>query len=180
MKTTLACVLAVLLCFAMVCGIAGCDEAPIDEGTGNVALTPVNFGNYPENFDDWSLEDMVRYMKDCGVFIHEDWFLQLTGGDVNACQCTAAMVYFEATAFEVYDRIFFFDPASGDNVKAAADYIRETKIMAVAPPGQPIPIDYMIGNFAFQYELGISKDHKTLLQAALDQLSEHFNIQPAY
>lgn len=170
---------ALVLVLSLALSMTACKEVdPNSTSTPGLSVGDVDFSIYPENFDEWTMLHMKRYLEATEVFTNADWLIEITAGDLGAMKVTAGYMYSDFVTSDVFDFVFFFSPHSGPIVTEQKEYAQEHKLLGGTT--NPIPLDAMIGNFAFQYETGIDAGHKAKIINAIHLLEQQYKITADY
>ena len=141
----------------------------------------VDFSIYPADFNDFSMADLKSYLRACEVFVHDDWTIDMSAGDLGAIGAEAGTIYMDMTGGTVMDLIFRFDPNGGESVEKVLNSVKENHELQPDVEGaEATAIDAKLGTFCISYSLGADADHIAALVKAIKDLSAHYGVEPDF
>ena len=159
MKKVLALVMACMLALgAIACG----SEAKQEESS-------IDWTKYPEKLEDWTIADLKDYIRTKNFLPSDAFNMDMSAGDLEAIGADSGTMYVDTTAGAYMDIIMLF----ADGSQTLADIISTHEAVGV-------PMDGVLGNFAFQYSSGTDEDLNNAFVQAIKELGEHFGVAPEF
>lgn len=164
MKNSILKVLALVMVCILALGAIACgSEAKKEEGT-------VDWSKYPEKLEDWKFADLKDYLRTAGIIeAHEKCLsMDMSEGDLAAGGADAGMIYMDTEAGSIMDIIMV---ATADNL---LNELRSSHTLA------GVPMDALLGNFAFSYSNGYDEEHLAAIKQAINDLAAHYGVTPDF
>ena len=155
-------VLALVLVCVLALGAIACGSTAKKDDSG------VEWGNYPAKLEDWSLANLKDYLRVKGVIVDGDsnvMSIDMSPNELEATGLTAGFIYTNITDGSIVD---MFMEARTD---ALLNGLKNDHNIAGA-----IPMDGMLGNFAFSYSGGYDEEHLAALKKAIEDLGAHYGV----
>ena len=185
MKKLLALTLAAVMTFSLVgCGSSSENSESKDSaGSGNASsesssLKDADLANYPENFDEWTGQDILDYFTEIGVFTNEEWAYLQTGEETAGTGFAECASYMSMDDDSVYICIFYFDPNASD--ASLGEEHKQSIIDNGCLSGElsDFVVDHLVGNFAFSYSLCEDDGTYDLMDEGFEKLCDDMNLTP--
>ena len=169
MKKVLALVMVCILALcAIACG-AKTNEGTTNNGEGTTdEQTDSKWSKYPEKLEDWSMATLKDYLRAEGIIVDGDssvMGIDMSTNELEATGLTAGFVYTNITDGSIVD--MFMEARTDDLLNG----LKNDHSIAGA-----IPMDGMLGNFAFSYSGGYNEEHLAALKKAIEDLGAHYGV----
>lgn len=164
MKKTLALILVFVLAL---CAIACGSETKTGEQTND----GIDWTKYPEKLEDWTIAELKTYLRAAGVIVDGDsnmYALDMSANELEATGVTAGHIYTNMTDGSIMD-IF---------MEVRLESLLEELKSAHTVAG--IPMDTLLGNFAFSYTGGYNEEHIAAFKKAIEDLGAHYGVTPDF
>lgn len=156
---------------------AGTDETKDGETKAEDENSAGNWKN--KDFADWNGDDIGQYFVDNGTFSEADWYYVQKDDYVEGTGFDANVSYFDEDTESACVMIMWFNPDSAQsNRNEVYDYVKENK-MTPEDLGS-IPVDHLVGNFAFSYTLCADNAEYDKMDAAYEAFIKEFNLTPEF
>lgn len=163
--------IAILITLVMVLTTAGC--------TGG---KPGNTGDskFPSDFSTWTDVEMVNYLKDEGVFTHEDW-LYIDDEGNTPVGITKLISYIDDYGDADIMILWLKTDSSTARTEEIYNEIKTTHnyIMTEAD-NVPCPFNALFGRFAILYSFSLDTELVEKCEAALDKLTSEYGVTPDF
>ena len=157
MKKVLALVMVCILALgAIACG----GEAKQEAGS-------IDWTKYPDKLENWTIADFKDYIRTLNFLPSDAFNMDMSAGDLEAIGADSGTMYVDTAAGAYMDIIMLFAADSA----VLAD-IRSTH-EAVG-----VPMDGVLGNFAFQYSSGTDEELNNAFLKAIQDLGAHYGVTP--
>lgn len=137
-------------------------------------------GDYKnKDFSEWDGDDIGQYFIDNGTFSHADWYYVQKDEYVEGTGWEHCVSYMEEDTGAAMVIIIYFNPASTlPETEEQLKCIRENK--ETTEDCGSLPIDHLVGNFAFCYTLCADDDEYDKFDAAYEAMVEEFKLTPEF
>lgn len=150
-------VLALTLVCILALGAIACSGGTKQETDG------IDWTKYPDKLENWTIADIKDYIRTLNFLPSDAFNMDMSAGDLEAIGADSGTMYVDTTAGAYVDIIMLFAPDS----QTLADINSTHEAMGV-------PMDGVLGNFAFQYSSGTDEELNKAFAQALKDLGEHF------
>lgn len=125
----------------------------------------VDWTKYPEKLEDWTIADVKDYIRALNFLPGDAFNMDMSAGDLEAIGAASGTMYVDTTAGAYVDIIMQFaaDSAAFAEIKSTHE-------------AQGVPMDGVLGNFAFQYSSGTDEEHIAAFEQAMKDLGTHFGV----
>ncbi|MCM1307295.1 MAG: hypothetical protein NC223_01710 [Butyrivibrio sp.] len=132
-----------------------------------------------KDFADWNADDLGQYFIDNGTFSEADWYYVQKNEYVEGTGFDANISYFDEDTAGAMVMIMWFNPDSEQsNRDETYDYIKNNQ--ATPEDCGSVPVDHLVGNFAFSYTLCADNAEYDKMDAAYKAFIEEFNLTPEF
>lgn len=137
-------------------------------------------GDYKnKDFSEWDGDDIGQYFIDNGTFSEKDWYYVQKDEYVEGTGWEHCVSYMEEETTAAMVLIIYFDPEStAPETEAQLKCIRENH--TTTEDCGSMPIDHMVGNFAFSYTLCADNAEYDKFDAAYEAMLKEFNLTPEF
>ena len=183
MKTMIR-VLALALVLVLALGLTACKQDTTDSTDASKNMTnsteankdttnfteanadQLDWTKYPAKLEDWTMAELKTYLREAGILVDGDnmYALDMSANELEATGVTAGHVYTNTADGSVMDIM----------MEVRADNLVEELKTAHTVAG--VPMDAMVGNFAFSYTGGYDEDHFTAVKKAIEDLGTHYGV----
>lgn len=160
---------------------AGTDETKDGETEdGETKDDGVTAGDWKnKDFADWNGDDIGQYFVDNGTFSKADWYYVQKDEYVEGSGMDANVSYFDEDTGSACVMIMWFDPDSKQsNRDEVYNYIKENKM--TPEDWSSMPVDHLVGNFAFSYTLCADNAEYDKMDAAYEAFIKEFDLTPEF
>ena len=136
------------------------------EQTEEPAEDDGEWAGYPKKLADWSLANLKDYLRTAGIIVDGDsnmMAIDMSANELEATGLTAGFIYTNISDGSIVD--MFMEART----EALLSGLRSEHSIAGA-----IPMDGMLGNFAFSYSGGYNDEHIAALKKAIEDLGAHY------
>ncbi len=183
MKKFLAMILALIMIMSMAACVpaddnstastAGKNDPPASSSNQGGENKGPDMSAYPA-FADWTAETMIQYLKDEKVFTDDSYFTNMGEADLVGTGMSYNCNYMSPDA-TVYIMFLWFNEKSEDaTVKEHFDYVKANKTTNEATGS--LPVDRLVGPFAFTLSMNADIDITNACNAALDKLAQAYGL----
>lgn len=167
-----------LLSVAMFFMLVGCSDGG--------KKTSIDLTNYPENFEEWTTKDVMKYFEDKGVFDDKgEQYIQVKNDPINPTpDSMTELGSFMDDDGMIGTYIYFFDPnTDSDLIKKEYENAKTNKTVNIVYEAdnfsEPYPVAHMIGQFGFDDE-SIDQEYIAKYEKALDDLCSDMGVTKEY
>lgn len=160
---------------------AGTDETKDGETEdGETKDDGVTAGDWKnKDFADWNGDDIGQYFVDNGTFSKADWYYVQKDEYVEGTGLDANVSYFDEDTGSACIMIMWFDPDSKQsNRDEVYNYIKDNK--TTPEDFGSLPVDHLVGNFAFSYTLCADNAEYDKMDAAYEAFIKEFDLTPEF
>lgn len=160
---------------------AGTDETKDGETEdGETKDDGVTAGDWKnKDFADWNGDDIGQYFVDNGTFSKADWYYVQKDEYVEGTGLDANVSYFDEDTGSACVMIMWFDPDSKQsNRDEVYNYIKDNK--TTPEDFGSLPVDHLVGNFAFSYTLCADNAEYDKMDAAYEAFIKEFDLTPEF
>ena len=158
-------VLALVLVCVLALGAIACGSTAKKDDSG------VDWANYPAKLEDWTIAELKTYLRAAGVIDSDNtnmYALDMSANELEATGVTAGHIYTNITDGSVVD-IY---------MEVRAENLLEELKSAHTVAG--VPMDSLLGNFAFSYTGGYDEEHIAAVKKAIEDLGAHYGVTPEF
>lgn len=156
---------------------AGTDETKDGETKEEGGNTAGDWKN--KDFADWNGDDIGQYFVDNGTFSKADWYYVQKDEYVEGTGMDANVSYFDEDTGSACIMIMWFNPDSKQsNRDEVYNYIKDNK--TTPEDFGSLPVDHLVGNFAFSYTLCADNAEYDKMDAAYEAFIKEFNLTPEF
>lgn len=160
---------------------AGTDETKDGETEdGETKDDGVTAGDWKnKDFADWNGDDIGQYFVDNGTFSKADWYYVQKDEYVEGTGLDANVSYFDEDTGSACIMIMWFNPDSKQsNRDEVYNYIKDNK--TTPEDFGSLPVDHLVGNFAFSYTLCADNAEYDKMDAAYEAFIKEFDLTPEF
>lgn len=167
---------AIFLCLLTVLSLTACSGGDV-----SADIKKVDLSGYPEDFSDWTLENVMQYFTDAGVFAEESWKYVAEPSELGLDNVSRAGSYMSKDDESVTMLVYSFETADNSSVVAEhLAYVKDNKTMFDDDTWSAEEIDHLFGNFAIHYSLSSDETFKSSCEAAYEQLIADMSVTPEF
>lgn len=167
-----------LLALVFACTLVGCN------GNGGKETT-IDMSSFPENFEDWTAQDVVDYMIAKDVFTVEDYaYVQVRNDEINPCpdSLTEMGSYMDNEGL-ITSIIYYWDVEESELINTEYENAKANKEVNLVytqwNESMTYPVAHMIGQIGF-FDASADLEHAEKFEQAIQDLASDVGVELTY